>query len=205
MKTKTQKFFGGVFAQCFFIAVVALGVAGCSILPPEKYHPVNVYDLGTPANICPAGVQVDVQTFMNESPSKGKMLYRVSKNRVESDDSNRWAQGPSTLLTSYLQTAFGIMNAASPAARYTVSGSITAFEIDLPEHLVRLGLVYKITDSSANVLVRKSGLYTQAFDKENPDDFAIAMQGAALKFSDEIRQELAKLKNMPSEPKIEKR
>lgn len=180
-------------------ATLGLLATGC-FFDPEPYKPVKYYDLKTPQKICPEGVDLDVQLFRMEAPSKYKMLYRMDSTKVLMDDYNKWTQPPGFMLTRYLQSAFSSDTNPEKLDNqvFTLLGSIFTFEIDLEKNQAILGVKYELKrKKDGKILIDKSRVFYENFSDSkdlSPETFANAMSGAANKFVSKLHSELVSVK-----------
>jgi hypothetical protein len=181
-------------------ATISALVSGC-MFEPEPYRPVHYYDLKTPWKVCPEGVDVDVQLFRMEAPSKYKMLYRADSTKVLVDDYNKWTQPPGFMLTRYLQSAFSSDTNPEKLGNivFVMTGSIFTFEIDLEKSQAVLGVKYELKRKrDGKILIDKSRVFYEKFPdskKLSPEIFANAMSDAATQFVKKLRGEIISIKD----------
>ncbi len=173
-----------------------VAIWGC-ILSEKPFHPVKYFDLGTPDTMMVKGVDFKIENVCNSSNTRLKMAYRVSDNRIETDDYNKWIQNPGSLLTRYLRVAFESdvpVKRKNKTVTWLLNGGIDVFEIDLPKKEVRLGLNYYIVRESDNkILIRQYRSLTTKLETMEPEAFARAMTVNAKKLAVKIRNDILKL------------
>lgn len=162
----------------------------------RDYKEVNVYDLGGPGRKLTLDAIVKVEPLMNESPCTGKVFYRLENNRVARDDYNRWAQDPSVMLTRYLMVAFaGQMDSAKQVKpRYSVSGVLLAFDVDLTQKKVILTTEYKVArHEEPKRYIMDNITITEPFMKRSAEAYSFAMKRAVLLLAEKIRSDIIRL------------
>ena len=169
----------------FAVFVVITGLCGCSFLPEPAENVTRYFDLGLPAKTLKAASgSVTVLPFSSSSGDRYRMVYRKD-NLLCGDDNNKWQMPPGSLITKYLTLAFSDSGAdrSTGNIRYTLSGSVTAFEADKGDAV--LGLRYKIrkelSGGKTAEVIERSLFLREKIRGNAPSDFASAMGRAAEK------------------------
>ncbi len=180
------------FFACSSLCIL---LCGCSILQREPYKPVNYYDLSYPdARIDLKGAAVSIGEINADRPYGDRMVFRVSENRIEIDEFNRWACNPADMLNKYLSMAFEPDPAAKPA-KYSVSLQILLIEASLDKPAARVAILATFSDKAkGDVVLRKIYRQEMPLEKVTGDDFAKAAGGQIAKIAQDIAQDVMKLK-----------
>ena len=175
----------------FTFILLALFLCGCGIFSKEPYRIVNYYDFDCKADK-QYGISISVSDVTADRPYSDKMVFRISGNRIEIDEFNRWAGSPSELVKKYFTLSFDNINPAKPSD-YTMKAEIMQFEADLNKSTVKL--MMQITVRA----VQKDRIVIQkVYREENPvikvtgDSFAKGIEEALGKICDELSKDLEK-------------
>lgn len=163
-------------------AVVFLISNGC-VLTSRPQHTVNNFDLSAPAQIHLQD-QFTIAPFRNFSPSRTRMFYRQSSNRIVQDEYNCWIQSPEAMLQRMFTLTFPL-NARKNAENLSeLRVDILAFEFDLKTQEAYLALNYTLKKPDS----RQTGAISIREKAATPTApaFAEAMNQAAAKATQQI-------------------
>jgi hypothetical protein len=165
----------------------------------ESKTNVSYYDLGYPAPVYLEGITLNITPFLNYSEVSSEMLYRVEKNKINYDSTNRWAKSPNILLTTFFKNSLkGNHNfkkhPGNQPVNMTLCGAVTAFDIDLQNKKTVFEINYKIRYKGKIILVQNK-VFERKFNKENPSIFASSMSSSATELLKIICIQLEELKD----------
>ena len=149
----------------------------CACLSPGEFSPVNTYDLGLPE---PTGIKLNIGSIDQSGPYNSRMLYRVSPQKLEINEFERWIQSPDLILNSYLKKAY------TPSREHTLEGEIISFENNLVTGNALLIFQYKITKGGR--IIAEDIFRGQEPSSNDSEDFAAAMS----KLANELIQAVSK-------------
>jgi ABC-type uncharacterized transport system auxiliary subunit len=177
-------------------AGVFLGVflCGCGLLFKEPYNPVNYYDLSYPEAKQGIGdMRISVANVKADKPYSDKMVFRVSDNRIEIDEFNRWSCNPSDLIGRYFSLALA-GSAKDGAKSCLLSAEILRLEANLKKSSVNLTLQVSIQNSSDGAAVLKK-TYSKSIpvEKVSGESFAKGVETAMGNICVELSRDLQKI------------
>lgn len=173
------KLFSACAAACACIAFLS----SCGLFSEPEYKPVYTYDIGFPSDsLVKETSALNIDHFSSDAPTRYKMTFRF-KDRIVQDEYRKWAQSPSSMLTKYLMLAFaGDERKPVPSAKYSLAGTLIAFEASPEKNLCRLYADCKIRRKDADDVVWAGILRIEtplSGTGDRGDDFAAAMSKAA--------------------------
>ena len=139
-----------------------------SCINPGKYSPVNTYDLG---NAKQTGLKLNIGNIDQNGPYNSRMLFRVTEQKLEINEFERWTQSPDLILNNYLKKAF------LPTNELNLEGEIISFENNLVTGRALLTFRYKITKGGRTIT--EDIFYGQEPSNSDADKFAAAMSKLA--------------------------
>jgi ABC-type uncharacterized transport system auxiliary subunit len=168
-------------------------LCGCGIFSKEPYRGVNYYDFDCKADK-QYGISINVSDVTADRPYSDKMVFRISGNRIEIDEFNRWAGSPSELVKKYFTLSFDNMNPAKPSD-YTMKAEIMQLEADLNKSCVKLMIQTTIRSVQKDRIVLQK-VYREELPvvKVTGESFAKGVEAALGKICDEIAKDLDKAK-----------
>ena len=153
----------------FFKSLILITVLiNCSCLAPGEYSPVNTYDLGLPEA---TNIKLSIGSIDQSGPYNSRMLYRVTPQKLEINEFERWTQSPDLILNSYLKKAF------RPARDLTLEGEIISFENNLVTEQALFIFQFKII--KGGLIIAEDTFRGEAPSSYDSEDFAEAMSGLA--------------------------
>ncbi|MDD3119411.1 MAG: ABC-type transport auxiliary lipoprotein family protein [Victivallales bacterium] len=172
----------------FLLALMSTGCGG--LLGSASYHDVKYYALSAPRALPKRGIRINVLSIKSLVATKNKMLYRDSSCLVLQDEYNKWIQSPVFMMRQYLQDAFNANDRDGTFGNknsYYLSGSIVAFEINLVQKTVTLGMDYRLQEANnREICLENAVTIDEPYRAETPAAFAEAMSTAAAKLSQPI-------------------
>lgn len=179
----TGKLFLGIIG-CFVLC-------GCGIFSKEPYRVVSYYDFDCKSEK-QYSIGVNVSEVTADRPYSEKMVFRVSGNRIEIDEFNRWAGSPSELVKKYFFLSFDNRNSAKPSD-YTMKIEIMQLEADLDKSSVKLMMQISVRSVQKDKPVLQK-VYRQEIPvvKVTGESFAMGIEAALGKISDELMKDLGK-------------
>ena len=126
----------------FRFLLICITCLYCSCLAPAKYSPVNTYDLG---HIEQTNIKLNVGSIDQNGPYNSKMISRVTPQKLELNEFERWAQSPDLILTNFFKKAF------QPTNDLTLNGEIIAFENNILSGQATLTFQYKLTQGGRTI------------------------------------------------------
>lgn len=170
--------------------LVSMLLCGCGIFSKEPYRVVNYYDFDCKAER-QYGIGINVSEVTADRPYSDKMVFRISGNRIEIDEFNRWAGSPSELVKKYFTMTFD--NKTSKPSEYSMKSEIMQLEADLNKSSVKLMMQISIRSLQTDRLVLQK-VYRQEIPvvKVTGDSFAKGVETALGKMSDELVKDLGK-------------
>ncbi len=169
---------------CMSLSLALL--CGCGILSKEPYRPVNYYDLDCKAAVNEA-LNIRIDEVSSVRPYSEKMVFRISGNRLEIDEFNRWADSPAELVRKYFTLAFQKKSPEAPALE--LKAEILQFEADLENRSVKI-VIQAAVSGQKTVSDR---IYSQnvALEKVTGENFARGVETALSKIVEEISKDVA--------------
>lgn len=170
--------------------LVSMFLCGCGIFSKEPYRAVNYYDFDCKAER-QYGIGMNISEVTADRPYSDKMVFRISGNRIEIDEFNRWAGSPSELVKKYFTMTFD--NKTSKPSEYSMKSEIMQIEADLNKSSVRLTMQISIRSVQTDKLLLQK-IYRQEIPvvKVTGDSFAKGVETALGKISDELVTDLGK-------------
>ena len=176
-----------IFACAFF----ALVLCGCGIFSKEPYRVVNYYDFDCKTEK-QYGVNINISEITADRPYSDKMVFRISANRIEIDEFNRWSGSPSELVKRYFTLYFDNSSSAKPSD-YAMKAEIMQIEADLNKPCVKLMMQVSIRSmQNDKIVVQKVYREEIPVVKVTGESFARGVETALQKISDEIAKDLGK-------------
>jgi len=174
----------------FACVLFALLLCGCGIFSKEPYRGVNYFDFDCKTEK-QYGISINVSDVTADRPYSDKMVFRVSGNRIEIDEFNRWAGNPSELVKKYFTLSFDDRNAVKPSD-YTMKAEIMQFEADLNKSSVKLMMQISIRSAQTDKSVLQK-VYRQEIPvvKVTGESFARGIETALGKTADELVKDIA--------------
>lgn len=170
-----------LFYRISFLLLILLAT---SCLGPREFSPIANYDLGKPTQ---TGVKLNIGTIDQNGPYNNKMMYRVSPERIEIQEYNRWTRSPDLILYDYLRGSF------TPGEALILEGEILSFENNLTNETASFSFYYKITQGGNTVT---EGLFQQTEPStDTADEYASSMAKMARDLIQEISQKIKTLNN----------
>ena len=153
-----------------------------SCLGPREYSPINNYDLGKARQ---TGIRLNISTIDQNGPYNSRMIFRVTPEKVDINEYQRWTRSPDLVLNDYFKGSF------IPGGNYFLEGEIIAFENDLVSNKAVFTFYYKITDNGNSVA---EGLFEGIEDSSgNASEYAAAMAKLARDLIQEISLKMQKI------------
>lgn len=177
---------------CVFIGVF---LSGCGLFFRESYNKINYYDLSYPEVKQSIG-DLGLSIVKPDKPYSDKMVFRVSENRIEMDEFNRWSCNPSDLISKYFTLAFDFENSSKDKSkRCLLSMEILRIEANLKTSSVELILKVSIQNSkNGDVVLKKTYSQTIPVEKVTGESFAKGVETAMGKICVELSQDIQKIK-----------
>ena len=181
--------------------LIAIFLSGCGLFFREPYNKVNYYDLSYPKEKQSIGdLRLSVSGIKADKPYSDKMVFRVSENRIEMDEFNRWSCNPSDLVGKYFTLAFE--NSSKDGSKsYNLSAEILRMEADLKSSSVILILQVSVqSPENGNAGIqwrcRLKNTYSQTIsvEKVTGENFAKGVEAAMVKICAELSQDIQKIK-----------
>ena len=169
----------------FTCVLIALFLCGCGIFSKEPYRIVNYYDFDCKADK-QYGISISVSEITADRPYSDKMVFRISGNRIEIDEFNRWAGSPSELVKKYFSSSFENASSAKPSD-YTMKSEIMQLEADLNKSSVKLMMQISIRSVQKDRIVLQK-VYREEIPlaKVTGESFARGVETALGKISDAL-------------------
>lgn len=140
----------------------------CSCIAPAEYSPINTYDLG---HIEQTATKLNIGSIDQNGPYNSKMIYRVSPQKLELKEYDRWSQSPDLILTNFFKKAF------QPRNDLSLEGEIISFENNLITGHAILSFQFKITKAGRII---QEGIFNEKVPcGESSEEFAAAMSKLA--------------------------
>ncbi|MFA6567981.1 MAG: hypothetical protein WCS96_07190 [Victivallales bacterium] len=177
----------------FACVLFALVLCGCGIFSREPYRGVNYYDFDCKAEK-KYGIGVNVSEITADRPYSDKMVFRISGNRIEIDEFNRWAGSPSELVKKYFTLSFENKASVKPSD-YIMKAEIMQLEADLNKASVNLMMQISIRAVQKDVIVVQK-VYREEIPvvKVTGESFARGVETALGKISDELSRDVQSAK-----------
>ena len=175
----------------FACLLFSLVICGCGILSREPYRGVNYYDFDCKAEK-QYGISINVSEVTADRPYSDKMVFRISGNRIEIDELNRWASSPSELVKKYLTLSFDNRSSAKPSD-YAMKAEIMQLEADLNKSSVNLMIQISVRSAQTDKVVLQK-VYRQEIPlvKVTGENFARGVESGLGKISEELVKDLGK-------------
>ena len=175
----------------FACVLLALLLCGCGIFSKEPYRGVNYYDFECRADK-QYGTSINVSEITADRPYSDKMVFRISGNRIEIDEYNRWAGTPSELIRKYFTVSFDGKSSEKPSD-YAMKAEIMQLEADLNKLSVKLMMQISIRSVQKDKIVLQK-VYRGEIPvvKVTGESFARGVETALGKISDELANDLGK-------------
>ncbi len=175
----------------FACILLLLFLCGCGIFSKEPYRGVNYYDFDCKTEK-QYGIGINISEVTAVRPYSDKMVFRISGNRIEIDEFNRWAGSPSELVKKYFTLYFDDRTSAKPFD-YTMKAEIMQMEADLNKPSVNLMIQISIRSLQKDKTVLQK-VYRERIPvlKVTGDSFAKGVETALGKICDEIAKDLGK-------------
>ncbi len=177
--------------------LIGIFLSGCGLFFREPYNKVNYYDLSYPKEKQSIGdLGLSVSGIKADKPYSDKMVFRVSENRIEMDEFNRWSCNPSDLISKYFTLAFDFENSSKDKSKWCLlSMEILRIEANLKTSSVELILKVSIHNSTNhNVVLKKTYSQTISVEKVTGESFAKGVETAMGKICAELSQDIQKIK-----------
>jgi len=170
----------------------ALFLCGCGIFSKEPYRGVNYYDFDCKAEK-QYGISINVSEVTADRPYSDKMVFRISGNRIEIDEFNRWAGSPSELVKKYFTLSFDNKTSIKPSD-YTMKAEIMQLEADLNRSSVNLMVQISVRSVQTDKVVLQK-MYRQEIPivKVTGENFARGVEAGLGKISEELVKDLGKI------------
>ena len=162
----------------------SIAVISTSCLAPRESSPVNSYDLGKATQ---TGIKLNISTIDQSGPYNNKMLYRLSSERIQINEFERWTQSPDLILHNYLKKSF------KPGGDISLEGEILSFENDLTSNQAIFIFHYKINKSG--ILVEEDIYEAKSDSSESPNEYAAATAKLVQNFVSHISEKINKHQN----------
>ena len=174
----------------FTCVLFAFVLCGCGIFSKEPYRVVNYYDFDCKSEK-KNGTSINVSEISADRPYSDKMVFRISENRIEIDEFNRWAGSPSELFKKYFTLAFDNRNSAKPSD-YTMKAEIMQLEADLNKSTVRLMMQISIRSVQTDKIVLQK-VYREEIpvEKVTGESFARGIESALGKIADKLSDDMS--------------
>lgn len=168
------------------IGMMIFGCCGCIFTAREQLES-RVYDLAL-GESGQSQKLFHVARFVNNSPCRGRMLYRKNGSRILHDEYNRWVQSPENMLQRYLTMQFPLAELKPGEKTAELRCDVEAFEFDLTAHEAVLSFTYRLT----NIQVHTQGsvVVREKISGNDPDALAAAMSRAAARAAAKLWQAL---------------
>jgi ABC-type uncharacterized transport system auxiliary subunit len=169
--------------------LLSLVLCGCGIFSKEPYRRVNYYDFGCKADK-QYGLSINVSGVAVDRPYSDKMVFRISENRLEIDEYNRWAGSLSELVKKYFTLSFENKDPAKPS-EYFMKVEVMQLEADLNKSFVTM--VMQITIISAQkdkVVLQKVYKEEIPLIKVTGENYAKGVETALGKITGELVKDL---------------
>ena len=174
----------------FACILFSLLLCGCGIFSKEPYRAVNYFDFDCKTEKR-HGISINVSDVTADRPYSDKMVFRISGNRIEIDEFNRWAGSPSELVKKYFTLSFDDRAAAKPPD-YTMNAEIMQLEADLNKSSVKLMMQISVRSLQKDrIVIQKVYRYEMPVAKVTGDSFAKGIEAALGKISDELMTDIA--------------
>ncbi len=180
-----------------FLAVCTVGVlilCSCGILKKEPYRDVSYFDLSSNVPKQDIGtIMLAIGGVSADSPYFERMVFRVSENRIEIDEYNRWAANPSNLIKKYFSTAFESKSDVK-SAKFLLDVKILQIEANLKNNMIKLAVQITMHNSAEGIIVLEK-IYSQemAVEKVTGESFAKGVETEIGKIADELAQDIRNL------------
>lgn len=192
------------FARVIVVFAFLSGLSAGCIFFDESYKAVSYYDLKTPENSCPEGLDLKVRIVRNDVSTKYKMVYRTEDNQILIDDYNKWTQPPGLLVNRYMDSVFRANKTGGRGKDMSLifEGRIVFFEMNMITQKAVFGMDYTITNASdGKALLQKNAVFCRKFNSVAAREFAAAMSEAVGEFTDDLKKELINLKRIDQSEK----
>ncbi|MFZ2657357.1 MAG: ABC-type transport auxiliary lipoprotein family protein [Victivallales bacterium] len=176
----------------FFVLALLL-LCGCGIFQKEPYIKVSYFDIGSPAAQDIGGKPVLVGGVDASRPYLEKMVFRVSENRIEIDEYNRWSCSSADMLQKYLSLAYETSASNEKLPVCLLKVEIFQIEADIAKSSAKLVLQASIEDrSSGKILIRKTYSEEIPVGKVTGESFAKGIAAAAAKILEQLTADIRK-------------
>ncbi|HBC89643.1 MAG TPA: hypothetical protein DCZ94_22115 [Lentisphaeria bacterium] len=174
-------------------AVLILFICGCGIFRKEPYIKSSYFDIGSPAVQDVGGRRVLVADVDASRPYLEKMVFRMSENRIELDEYNRWSCSPADMLKKYLSLAYETGASNEKAVVCLLKAEIFQIEADMVKSSVKLIIQVSFEErSSGKPLFSKTYMQEVPVEKITGESFARGAATAAAKILEEITADIQK-------------
>ncbi len=154
-----------------------------SCLGPRSFTPTQNYDFGKPVQ---SNIKLNIGTIAQNSIFNNKMIFRLTSEKVEISEHNRWTRSPDLVLNDYLKGSF------IPGGNLTLEGEILLLENDLTIDQACFSFYYKVTK---NGYLSFEGLYQKtAPSSKSGEAYAKAIAQLTTELVDELKQKMNSVK-----------
>jgi len=175
----------------FVFALLLL--CGCGVFHKEPYIRVAFFDIGSPAVQDVGGRSVVVSDVDATRPYLEKMVFRISENRIEMDEYNRWSCSSADMLQKYLSLAYETSASNEKAPVCLLKAEIFQIEADIAKSSVKLVLQFSLEErSSGKILLRKTYSQEMPVGKVTGESFAKGIAAAAAKILEQLTADIRK-------------
>ena len=168
--------------SAIFCTGIILLQGGC-VLTTNPHYESKAFDLAMPSETVQQSF-FRLSAFQNETPSRNRMLYRNSDNRIIQDEYNTWVQPPELMLNRFMQIAYPVAPEAENHSLPDLRIRITAFEFNLATSEAILVVNYTLRnhqDRSQGCLAAR-----EKFTDFTPEAMSQAMSKAASKIGQDL-------------------
>ena len=188
-------------AVCLLLAATGCGIF--SFFDTEPYRPVSYFDIGSPKNLSPTGLKVQIMPFVAEGPYDTPMVFKTGAYCVQFDQYNRWSQFPNNMLRRYFELYLNDPSTEadfSAVPKYSLSATIVNFEGSLAPSGAEAGNEAVLTlNVSVQDYTNGKLLWNKLFHEVAPmpsrsaQSFAQAMSEAVAKVAPKVKDKILEL------------
>jgi ABC-type uncharacterized transport system auxiliary subunit len=171
--------------------LLSLVLCGCGIFSKEPYRCVNYYDFGCKADK-QYGLSINVSDVTADRPYSDKMVFRISGNRLEIDEYNRWAGSLSGLVKKYFTLSFD-NKTPDKSSDYVMKAEIMQLEADLDKSSVTMVMQISVRSVEEDKIILQK-VYREEIPlvKVTGESYAMGTETALGKITGELAGDLGK-------------